>query len=330
MSYQPIIYNQTASGNITTQNLVPAGTATTNSAVEITLNGATTITVQTTGTYTGALSLQVTVNGTTWVTLAGIPFLNLNTGGYLATITSALQSIFQADVAGAVRARVTALAAVTGTATININVVQSAAMVALDAALPTGTNSIGNIATVTTVTTCSTLTTLANGQTAHSSAATGSPVRVAGRVVETTIATQDQTLVAGDAANLPVTTSNQVINKPFATAEIDWVYAPPGNGISNTTTAVTFKAASGTAGIRTYVTGLQVTWNTLGATTELAIRDGAGGTVLWRTMLGTAAGTVIVPLLTPLKSTANTLMEIVTLTAVTGNVYVNVQGYTGV
>jgi len=139
----------TASGNITTQNLVPAGAATANSAVEITLNGASTLTIQTTGTYTGALSLQGTINGTTWVTFGGIPLLNINTGGYLATITSALQSIFQADVTGFTKARVTGLAAMTGTAAVSLSASTAPAMMALDAALPTGANVIGAVTNAT-------------------------------------------------------------------------------------------------------------------------------------------------------------------------------------
>lgn len=134
-----------ASGNITTQNLVPAGAATANSAVEITLNGACTLSIQTTGTYTGALSLQGTINGTTWVTFGDIPLLNVNTGGYLATITSGLQSIFQADVTGFLKARITGLAAMTGTAAVTLQASSAPAMVALDAALPAGANAIGTV-----------------------------------------------------------------------------------------------------------------------------------------------------------------------------------------
>lgn len=135
----------TASGNITTQNLVPAGAATANSAVEIVLNGASNLIVQTTGTYTGALSLQVTLNGTTWVTVGGLPFINVNTGGYLSSITSALQSVFRANVAGALRARITGLAAMTGTATVTLRATPDSNMMALDAALPAGSNAIGNV-----------------------------------------------------------------------------------------------------------------------------------------------------------------------------------------
>lgn len=108
-----------------------------------------------------------------------------------------------------------------------------------------------------------------------------------------------------------------------------WSYAAASGGIVNTTTAVTIKGAAG-AGIRNYLSGLTLSSDTLGAATELAIRDGAGGTVLWRTKLQTASmNPVNIQFPVPLYSTANTLLEVVTLTAsVTGGVYVDATGYT--
>lgn len=110
-----------------------------------------------------------------------------------------------------------------------------------------------------------------------------------------------------------------------------WSFAPATGGIVNTTTAVTIKAAAG-ASVRNYLCSLQISHDLLGAATELAIRDGAAGTVLWRGKLQTAvqdaSGTTI-NLYPCLRGTANTLLEVVTLTAVTGGVFVNAQGYTG-
>lgn len=106
-----------------------------------------------------------------------------------------------------------------------------------------------------------------------------------------------------------------------------WSFAAATGGIDNSSTAVTIKAA-GAAGVKNYVTKIQIAHATLGASTELAIRDGAAGTVLWRTLLHTTA----MPSATfdvHLSGTAATLLEVVTLTAVTGDVLVNVQGYTG-
>lgn len=106
-----------------------------------------------------------------------------------------------------------------------------------------------------------------------------------------------------------------------------WSYAAAASGIAGSTTAVTVKAAAG-AGMRNYITTMQLQTATLGNATEFCIRDGASGTVLFRTQLQTTA----MPLLTidfavPLKGSTNTLLEIVTLSSATGGVYCNLQGF---
>jgi hypothetical protein len=135
----------TASGSITTQNLVPAGTATASSAAAITPSGRAGLIIQVTGTYTGALSLQGTVDGTNWITVGGTPLLNVNTGVLSATIASAAVGIWQTEVSGYNQVRLTALAAVTGTATVTMRATAATPSVAIDAALPTGTNTIGTV-----------------------------------------------------------------------------------------------------------------------------------------------------------------------------------------
>lgn len=111
---------------------------------------------------------------------------------------------------------------------------------------------------------------------------------------------------------------------------VAWSYAAASGGIDNTATAVTIKTAAGT-GYRNYITDIQVSHATLGAATELAVRDGAGGTVLWRMTLNTVANeNIAVHFGTPLVGTANTLLEVVTLTAVTGDVLFNAQGFAAV
>jgi len=113
-----------ASGNITTQNLVPAGVATTGSAVELALGGeGDTIAIQVTGTYTavGGLVLQGTVDNTNWLTITDATvFKKLVDGVASATIPTTVQSIFRADVSGLSRVRVMAPGAVTGTAVVSI------------------------------------------------------------------------------------------------------------------------------------------------------------------------------------------------------------------
>lgn len=164
-----------------------------------------------------------------------------------------------------------------------------------------------------------------NGQAAHDGAIAGSPVRTAGRAITaayTTVAT-------GDTADYITTLQGVQITKPWQIPELEWSYAAANLGIVNTTTAVTIRAAAG-AGLRSYITSMQINTEALGTATELAVRDGAAGTVIWRCKIPTAGiPFMMVKFDCPLKSTANTLLEVVTLTAsVTGAVYVNAQGYT--
>jgi hypothetical protein len=109
-----------------------------------------------------------------------------------------------------------------------------------------------------------------------------------------------------------------------------WNYAGVAGGIVNSAVAVTLKAAAG-AGVRNFCKSLQLSTDALAAATEIAIRDGAAGTVIWRGKLQTTAlAPTTINFDPPLKGTANTLMEFVTLTAsVTGGVFVDAQGYTG-
>lgn len=164
-----------------------------------------------------------------------------------------------------------------------------------------------------------------SGPVAHGVAVSGGPVRVAGRA-----RTSNYTALSNDnTADLVTTVSGALITRPYSIPEGEWSYAAASGGISNTTTAVTIAAAAG-SGLRNYIKGCQLSSDALGAATELAIRDGASGTVIWRTKIGTAGitGGEQVTFENPLKSTANTLLEVVTLTAtVTGGVFVNCQGY---
>lgn len=110
--------------------------------------------------------------------------------------------------------------------------------------------------------------------------------------------------------------------------EADWFYAAPAGGIDGSTTAVTIKAAD--ANFRNYISSLQISHATLANATELAIRDGAAGTVLWRMTLGTVAvESLPIRFDPPLRGTKNTLLEVVTLTSAAGDVLVNAQGFVG-
>lgn len=136
-----------AQGTITTQNLNPnSGTATASSSVELACNGKGGCMIQVTGTYTGPLSLQATIDGTNWVTVGMASAIkNVNTDTYSTTIASASTGIFFASCAGYVKIRITALAAVTGTATVSMNLSRAARTVTMDSAIPAGTNILGQV-----------------------------------------------------------------------------------------------------------------------------------------------------------------------------------------
>lgn len=109
-----------------------------------------------------------------------------------------------------------------------------------------------------------------------------------------------------------------------------WSYSAAAAGIVNSVTAVTIAPA--VVGMRTMLTSLQLSSEALGVATEVAIRNGAAGPVLWRFKIGTAglAGGISVNFTAPLKGSVNTLLEVVTLTAsLTGGVYLNAQGTAG-
>lgn len=106
-----------------------------------------------------------------------------------------------------------------------------------------------------------------------------------------------------------------------------WSYAAAASGIVNSIAAVTIAPA--VVGMRSLVTSLQLSSEALGVATEVAIRNGAGGPVLWRIKIGTAglAGGMSIIFSDPIKGSVNTLLEFVTLTAsLTGGVYMNAQG----
>lgn len=115
--------------------------------------------------------------------------------------------------------------------------------------------------------------------------------------------------------------------QPYGIRASRWSYAAATGGILNTTTAVTIAPA--VASFRNCLVTLDLTAEALGTATEFAVRDGAGGTVIYRTKIGTA-GLVngrTVTFQSPVCGSVNTLMEVVTLTASgTGAVYANATG----
>jgi len=161
------------------------------------------------------------------------------------------------------------------------------------------------------------------GTAGEGSSASGNPVTIG---IEARTATK--TVVSSGQVVRPIgTTDGRLVVRPHSVPELEWSYVAASGGILNTTTAVTIKA--NVSSLRNYITSLQVQSEPLTNATELAIRDGAGGTVLWRIKIPTTGLDLKqIKFDDPIKSTANTLLEVVTLTASgTGAVYVNAQGY---
>lgn len=169
---------------------------------------------------------------------------------------------------------------------------------------------------------------IAGTGTAAGTSSTGAGIQAVGVMAQ--VDDTAPTAVAEDQfGNVRMSLNRSLNVKPYASELSSWTYAAAAAGIVNTTVAVTIRAA--TAANRNCITAIQLASDALGAATEVAIRDGAGGAVLWRSKIGTAGvvngfqATFPSPVC---GAAVNTLLEVVTLTAsVTGAVYFNAQGY---
>lgn len=205
-------------------------------------------------------------------------------------------------------------------------------------ALPSGTNNIGDVDVLTVpaplnvtgngaastalrVTLANDSTGIVAGAVAHDAAATGNPFQVAGEARST-----DRAVVAdADVSRIITTLLGKQVYVPYAGPAQTWNYAAASGGLVNTT-GVTAKAAAG-AGVRNYITSIQVINGHATQGTDLQIRDGAAGTVLWRGWAQAAGGGASVKCDPPLRGSANTLVEIACGTTGAA-VYVNLQGFT--
>lgn len=190
-------------------------------------------------------------------------------------------------------------------------------------ALPAGTNNIGDVDVLTlpnVTLAAGTNTNEVVGDAAHDAAVAGNPILVGGEG-----RTSDITAVAnGDVCRVQLTTVGKQVNYPYAVPGNTWNYAAASGGITNTT-GVSARAAAG-AGIRNYITRVQVINGHATVSTDVQIRDGASGTVLWRGFAQAAGGGVACDFDPPLRGTANTLVEVACGT--TGSAtYFNLQGF---
>lgn len=299
----------TASGSITTQNLVPAGAATAGSSVSISTDGRPTVAVQITGTYTGALTPQATVDGATWVTLSGL--LNANTGAYSATVASGTTGIFQVESAGFAQIRLTALSAVTGTASLSLRASRRMALIALDAPIPTGSNTIGAVTGSGTFT--------VGGAAAEDAVASGNPTLV-GAIVRTALPAT--TVIAGDVIRATSSTSGQLVTALYSVPDLTFQVSTT----ITTSTQTAIRAAQG-ASIRQYVTSITYQ-NTNATATTVTVQDGASTTLVQFSAPASMANPVQLQFPTPLRGTANTALNY-TAGTTGANVLLTVTGHNG-
>ena len=155
---------------------------------------------------------------------------------------------------------------------------------------------------------------LVTGSAAHDAAVSGNPVRLGGRALSANYTT----VSTGDTADLVTTLQGILVVKMNQIPELTWAY----QGII-ATAATTAAKIAGAAGIRNYVTDVQLQ-NTGATPTVVQIADGAS--VLWQLSLPASMTLpIVVNFQTHLKGTAATALNVITSAA--GNVFTNIQGY---
>ena len=142
-------------------------------------------------------------------------------------------------------------------------------------------------------------------------------------LVATGLSANPTSVTTGRGVDLLATLIGALVTRPYSIPEADWQYAAAAGGITGTTDVVLKVAAA--AGVRNYVTSIDVRNAHASVATEVVIKDGA--TVIWRQLLPAGmAGPVEISFPTPLRGTAATAVNFACLT--TGaQVYVNAQGY---
>ena len=158
------------------------------------------------------------------------------------------------------------------------------------------------------------------GDAAHDAAVAGNPV-LSGFEARSTEATA---VGDGDAVRGQASLLGKQVTLPYAIPASTWSYSAESGGITNTTER-TIKAAAG-VGIRNYLTHIDVSNASATTASEIVIKDGAGGTVVWRGYARTAGNSNDYFFDPPLRSTANTALVVAMITTST-QTYFNAQGF---
>jgi hypothetical protein len=329
---------------------VTGGAAVNAILLSVDTNGYNGLAYQTTGVFVGSIVAEGSNDNANWVSLQQ---LNVSNNTYTTLVSATAQANYVPAASRYIRLRVSTY--VSGT----LNAVASLRQLNLDPSLiningtvtttgnvAAGTTDTGNPIKIGGVATSTVPTAVTVGQRVNAAYSLYGAAAVAGASITASDASSNGIVslpdMAGVARNLSVasfvfngTAWDRVrgdVNGTVIQSGVSstfWNYAPPTGGIVNTTTAVTIKTAAA-AGVRNYLKTLTLSHDALGGATEIAIRDGAAGTVLWRGRLQIpGVEDAVLTFDPPLKGTAATLMEVVTLIAVTGGVYVNATGWTG-
>jgi hypothetical protein len=252
----------------------------------------------------------VAVTGTFWqatqpVSLASVPSHAVTNAGTFAvqaaqtgtwTVTGTGGTFPVTDSGGSLTVDGTVAATQSGTWNVTVN-----------AALPAGTNNIGDVdvlslptvAAVTTVTTLTTCSTLTGGGVAHDAADSGNPVKVG--AIATASMLGRTPVAAADRSDLVVDTVGALIVRDGVSLED--IISERTTNTDGASTAMT-GAFAATASQRIYVTDL-ILANSSSTNITVDIRDGVAGSVL-ATFPVPANGGVVHSFRTPLRFSINT------------------------
>jgi len=267
-------------------SLTVVGTITANGqSVTLPLNGQSSVFFDISGSFTGTLQYEF-LSDSGWIALFATT-ANSNGGGTQAG--SGGRRI--ANVAGMPAVRVTAVATITGTASIVIRATHASSII--------NANVQG-----------------ANGR---GSASSGNPILMGARG----FTTNPGGVATGNLVDFVATTIGVLITRPYTIPEAAWSFAPAAGGIT-TTPDVAIASAPG-AGLRRYLTSLNLS-NNSATGTEFVVKDGAS-TVIARFHLPPNAANVNMDFPVPLAASANVALNVACLTAGAA-VFCNAQGFT--
>lgn len=189
----------------------------------------------------------------------------------------------------------------------------------VDAALPAGTNNIGDVDVLTlpnVTLAAGTNTNEVVGDAAHGAAVAGNPL-LAGLEGRSTAPTA---VDDGDVVRALATLLGKQVMLPYALPANTWDYASP----AAVTDTADDEAKAATASTRHYVTSLQVfnADDTVG--TEVVLKDGS--TVRWRGWAEQTGGGCSAKFDPPLRGTANTAWNVANITT-SAETYFNLQGF---